>query len=144
MDQRGPWARAGEGSMQVINASAEGWMREGALGPWSGRRRWRWIGHGEVCGQRPASDFPRHNDLLENGHRKGMFLGYDVVSFMFGTICVNSHSQKFCEHFVSVRCRCSQNAHKVLTKFCEHFVSVTRKSSEAIRQIFTKKSWTFV
>ena len=32
MDQRGPWA--GEGSMQVINASAEGWMREGALGPW--------------------------------------------------------------------------------------------------------------
>ena len=23
--------------MQVINASAEGWMREGALGPWSGR-----------------------------------------------------------------------------------------------------------
>jgi hypothetical protein len=52
MDQRGPWAR--EGSMQVINASAEGWMQEGALGPWSGRRRWRWIGHGEVCGQQPA------------------------------------------------------------------------------------------
>ena len=52
MDQRGPWA--GEGSMQVINASAEGWMREGALGPWSGRRQWRWIGHGGVCGQRPV------------------------------------------------------------------------------------------
>ena len=33
-----------------------------------------------VCGQRLASDFPRHNDLIENGHRKVMFLGYDVVS----------------------------------------------------------------
>ena len=36
------------------------------------------------------------------------------------SVCVNSRSQKN----------------------CEHFVSVTRKSSEAIRQIFTKKSVT--
>ena len=56
-------------------------------------------------------------------------------------VSVSSRSQKFCEHFVSVKCQCSQNAHKmltnahkVLTKFCERH----RKSSEAIRQIFTK------
>ena len=31
-------------------------------------------------------------------------------------VSVSSCSQKLCKHFVSVRCRCSQNAHKVLTK----------------------------
>jgi hypothetical protein len=26
-----------------------------------------------------STDFPRHNDFIENGQRKGMFLGYDVA-----------------------------------------------------------------
>ena len=26
-----------------------------------------------------STDFPGHNDFIENGQRKGMFLGYDVA-----------------------------------------------------------------
>ena len=26
-----------------------------------------------------STDFPHHNDFIENGQRKGMFLGYDVA-----------------------------------------------------------------
>ena len=45
------------------------------------------------------------------------WIGHGVAVYVqLLVVCMNSCAQKFCEHFVSVRCRCSQNAHRVLAK----------------------------
>jgi hypothetical protein len=53
-------------------------------------------------------------------------------------VSVSSRSQKICEHFVSVRCRCSQNAHKMLTKCSQNFVSVTENRQKQFAKFSLK------